>query len=67
MLSHTQNYINRREVVANLIRFVDFGRANLVLEIGPGKGSITDGLLPRSKRIIAIEADDDLHEYLKGK
>jgi 16S rRNA (adenine1518-N6/adenine1519-N6)-dimethyltransferase len=42
-------------------------RAELVLEIGPGKGALTDHLLSRADRIIAVEIDPVLVQYLRAK
>jgi 16S rRNA (adenine1518-N6/adenine1519-N6)-dimethyltransferase len=39
----------------------------LVIEIGPGKGALTDHLLARAKRIVAIEIDPVLAQYLRAK
>lgn len=67
MLSHSQNFINNKEVIDKLIGFVDFSLADLVLEIGPGKGAITDELVKKSKNVVAIEADQELFDFLKKK
>ena len=39
----------------------------LVIEIGPGRGALTDYLLARAKRVIAIEIDPVLVQYLRAK
>jgi 16S rRNA (adenine1518-N6/adenine1519-N6)-dimethyltransferase len=38
-----------------------------VVEIGPGKGALTDCLLPRAEKVIAIELDTVLVQYLRHK
>jgi len=43
------------EVIANLIDFSGVGGEDVVLEIGPGVGNITEGLLNRAKTVICIE------------
>ena len=67
MISHSQNFINNQSVINKLISRVDFGDADLVLEIGPGKGIITDALIKQDKNIIAIEADPKLFSELQKK
>lgn len=68
MLSHSQNYLNNKEIVTKLINFVDFKKANLIIEIGSGKGIITEQLLSKSPdKIIAIEADPKLYNLLREK
>jgi 16S rRNA (adenine1518-N6/adenine1519-N6)-dimethyltransferase len=42
-------------------------KEDIVLEIGPGKGALTEKLLSRAKKVIAIEKDRDLIEILKEK
>jgi 16S rRNA (adenine1518-N6/adenine1519-N6)-dimethyltransferase len=37
---------------------------NLVLEIGPGRGALTDALAPHVRRLIAVEIDRDLASSL---
>lgn len=41
--------------------------APTTIEIGPGKGALTERLLARSERVIAIELDADLVAYLEQK
>jgi 16S rRNA (adenine1518-N6/adenine1519-N6)-dimethyltransferase len=38
-----------------------------VLEIGPGKGALTAHLLPRAERVVAVEIDHILVQYLTAK
>jgi 16S rRNA (adenine1518-N6/adenine1519-N6)-dimethyltransferase len=42
-------------------------RAPLVIEIGPGKGALTESLLERADRVIAIELDAFFVHYLHQK
>lgn len=67
MLSHSQNYLNNQDVVRKLVSFVDFKEANLVIEIGPGKGIITDELLKKAGKLVAVEADAKLARSLREK
>ena len=67
MLSHSQNFINNKELVRDLISFIPEKSAGTVVEIGPGKGVITDALLEKYAHVIAIEADRNLFENLKQK
>ena len=41
--------------------------ADLVIEIGPGRGALTEKLLPRAKRVVAIEVDPFLVGHLRQK
>jgi ribosomal RNA small subunit methyltransferase A len=37
------------------------------VEIGPGRGALTDRLAARAKRLVAIEVDRDLVQYLRAR
>ncbi len=39
----------------------------MVVEIGPGRGALTERLLQRADRVIAIEIDPSLVDYLQSK
>jgi 16S rRNA (adenine1518-N6/adenine1519-N6)-dimethyltransferase len=39
----------------------------LVVEIGPGRGALTEKLLDRAERVVAIELDEALVEHLRAK
>lgn len=38
-----------------------------VIEIGPGRGALTDRLVERAARVVAVEIDRDLVEHLKAR
>ena len=40
---------------------------DVVVEIGPGRGALTDLLAARAKRVVAIELDRDLVPYLRAR
>ncbi len=42
-------------------------RDDVVVEIGPGRGALTDLLSARAKRVVAIELDRDLVPYLRAR
>ena len=41
--------------------------SNLVIEIGPGRGALTEKLLQRARRVIAVEIDPYLAEHLRQR
>jgi len=62
-----QNFLTRPhygEVMRNAAK-VD--KNDFILEIGPGKGILTAVLLAQAKKVIALEKDRELVEYLKEK
>jgi 16S rRNA (adenine1518-N6/adenine1519-N6)-dimethyltransferase len=55
----------------NLVRLVadagGIGPADLVIEVGPGTGTLTDELLARGARVVAVEIDRDLAGLLRER
>ena len=66
-LSHSQNFLRDPELVKKLVEKSSLTSEDMVLEIGPGKGIITSVLAKHCKRVLAVEADKNLHLELKGK
>ncbi len=53
----SQNFLIDGNVIAKIVRTADVQEGESVLEIGPGPGALTQGLLERGARVIAIEKD----------
>ena len=53
--------------VESLVSMTDIDKDDTVLEIGPGKGIITEVLGEKAKNVIAIELDHTLAQNLKNK
>ncbi len=55
----------------NLVRLVaaagELGSADVVIEVGPGTGTLTEELLARAGRVIAVEIDRDLASSLRER
>jgi 23S rRNA (adenine-N6)-dimethyltransferase len=56
-VEHTQNYLHNRKLVAELVAKARLEPNDLVIEIGPGRGIITEALAERCAHVIAIEKD----------
>lgn len=63
----SQNFLHNRKLVKSLIRQSSIGNNDIVLEIGPGKGILTEQLIQTAKRVIAVELDTHLYSYLQNK
>lgn len=63
----SQNFLWNRVLVSKLIRNSSISQKDLVLDIGAGKGIITEQLLDVCKEVIAIEMDRRLSDFLKNK
>ncbi len=55
-----QNFVIDANTVRRIVRTADVRPADTVLEVGPGLGSLTLGLLEAADRVTAIEIDDVL-------
>lgn len=60
-----QNFLIDRNLVAKLIDTSGVGEGDLVLEVGPGTGTLTQGMLERGCRVIACELDTALSVVLR--
>ncbi len=55
-----QNFLVDQSVPRDIVDGADVGPEDLVIEIGPGVGTLTAQLLKIAKRVVAIELDDTL-------
>lgn len=55
-----QHWLADRRILARIARAADFTPADTVIEIGGGRGSLTELLAPRAGRLIVVEVDPDL-------
>ena len=62
-----QNFLKNKSVVLDIVQAANLNSEDTVLEIGPGKGVLTGELLKIAKKVIAVEKDDMLFEYLLEK
>jgi 16S rRNA (adenine1518-N6/adenine1519-N6)-dimethyltransferase len=62
-----QNFLNSKTVARDIVQAGELSSADTVLEIGPGKGFLTDGLLASGAHVIAVEKDDRMIPLLTEK
>ncbi len=62
-ITHSQNFLKSSKLVNRLISKSSINSKDVVYEIGPGKGIITQELAKKCSQVVAIEADKKL--YLK--
>ena len=60
-----QNFLQDETVLAKIIKYADLNDQDVVLEIGPGKGALTELLAEKCKKVLAIELDDRLIPVLE--
>lgn len=62
-----QNFLLDKNVRDRIISMSNIKKSDIVLEIGPGKGFITEEILKKADFLISIEIDKDLVHFLKHK
>lgn len=59
-----QNFLVSDETVEKIVESAEISKEDLVIEIGPGLGTLTNELLKKAKKVIAIELDSRMVEIL---
>ena len=61
-----QNFLHESGVVRHIAQVAEIEPNDLVVEIGPGLGVLTRELSAQAGRVIAVELDERLAEYIRG-
>jgi 23S rRNA (adenine-N6)-dimethyltransferase len=64
---YAQNFLKNPCLVDHLLDRCNIGACDIVYEIGPGKGIITERLASRCRQVVAIEKDPQLVEVLRHR
>jgi 16S rRNA (adenine1518-N6/adenine1519-N6)-dimethyltransferase len=62
-----QHFLHDRSVLERIVREVDPQPDDALLEIGPGRGALTEMLVGRSRSLDAVEIDRDLAALLRQR
>ena len=62
-----QNFLIDPNIVRKIVALAELSPNDHVLEIGPGRGILTEALSRTAGRVTAIEVDSRLHAYLETK
>lgn len=62
-----QNFINDINIIDGIIDCIDFNNVDGIIEIGPGIGALTQGLIETNLPVVSVELDDDLIPILTDK
>jgi 16S rRNA (adenine1518-N6/adenine1519-N6)-dimethyltransferase len=62
-----QHFLARKAILDRIADAACDPNAPLAIEIGPGKGALTEALLARAAKLVAIEVDTYLVHYLRQK
>ena len=62
-----QNFLVDRYFISRIVNEINPKEGNNILEIGPGKGAITEPILKKTNHISVVEIDPDMIKILKHK
>jgi 16S rRNA (adenine1518-N6/adenine1519-N6)-dimethyltransferase len=62
-----QHFLRDRAVLARIADALALTGIETVVEIGPGRGALTDLLVERAARLVAVEIDRDLAAHLRAR
>ncbi len=62
-----QHFLHHRSILERIAEALAPGPGDLVLEIGPGPGALTEALAARGPRVVAIEKDRDLVSVVRKR
>jgi len=62
-----QHFLSDRSAVRRIVEILDPHPSDPVLEIGPGRGALTEALLDSRARVVGVEFDRDLASHLRRR
>ncbi|MFQ3580464.1 MAG: 16S rRNA (adenine(1518)-N(6)/adenine(1519)-N(6))-dimethyltransferase RsmA [Chloracidobacterium sp.] len=62
-----QHFLRDANLLRRIVAAADITRHDLVLEIGPGRGALTELLLEKAAAVVAFELDRDLAKWLEER
>ena len=61
-----QNFLKDKGIIKEMVSLLDIKKGEIVIEIGPGTGVITNYLLESGAQVIAVEYDESLADKLEN-
>jgi len=61
-----QNLLIDKNILEKIIKVAAIKKTDTVLEIGPGTGKLTEYLLKKAGKVVAVEIDRELHDQLEA-
>lgn len=62
-----QNFLINEQIIDDIVKVANVNEDDLIIEIGPGLGSLTSKLANNAKKVVAIELDQNMIEILKER
>ena len=66
-ISDSQNFLTKRQLIRKILNLSSITREDTVLEIGTGKGHLTEALCKKSGFVYSVEIDRKLFESTRAK
>lgn len=66
-VSDSQNFLTDSKLLQRIVRFADFQKQDMVLEIGTGKGHLTEALCKKAGKVCSVEIDRGLLENARKR
>ena len=62
-----QNFLIDQNLLLKLLDLAEVDAGRTILEVGPGTGSLTEELLARAGKVVAVEIDSGMHRLLQER
>ncbi|MBR6034351.1 MAG: 16S rRNA (adenine(1518)-N(6)/adenine(1519)-N(6))-dimethyltransferase RsmA [Clostridia bacterium] len=62
-----QNFLINEEIIEDIVSKSEVSKDDLIIEIGPGLGSLTEALLKKAGRVVCVELDQNMIEILNKR
>lgn len=62
-----QNFISDKNLINKIVNTLDADENTLIIEVGPGTGALTQKLVQKFNKVIAIEIDEEMEPILEAK
>ena len=62
-----QNFLVNKEVVENIVNSSEISKEDMIIEIGPGLGTLTKYLLEKAGKVLCIELDNKMIKILNER
>lgn len=60
-----QHFLQDEQIIEKILTVAQISKEDVLLEIGPGTGALTRKLVERAKKVIAVELDHRMVQYLE--
>ena len=62
-----QNFLINNEVVENIVSSSEISKEDMIIEIGPGLGTLTKYLLEKAGKVLCVELDTKIIKILQDR